>query len=667
MCGIFGVAVPEGSGWTALDLERAVSELFRLSESRGKEAAGLALQSRDRIHVLKAPFRASRLLAARPYRALWREALGEGPLSSPVAVVGHARLVTDGASESSENNHPVVKDGVVLVHNGIVVNHEDLWRRHPSLTRRFDVDTEVLASLLGLFLAEGLSPPAAAGRVFPEVEGTASIAAFFTGADGLLLATNNGSLHRARAFGRAVVFASERPILEGLSRLRPFRRGSCLEELRQLPPGTGCWIDPLSCEVREFRLGDTQGDPPRAARREVRLVAVGGRARVPAAVRCAPAAAPAWRDAGSTGQVYCARCVLPETYPFVDFDREGVCRYCRDYRPYVPEGVEELHRLADRVRSRDGRADSIVAISGGRDSSYMLHHVKKVLGLHPIAYTYDWGMVTDLARRNIARLCGKLGVEHVLVSADIPAKRENIRKNVLAWLRSPDLGLVPLFMAGDKMLWYHANRLRKEYGVGTVFFGINELENEDFKVGFSGIPTEKQPVHRFFGLPLFKAARLAAYYARGFLANPTYLNASLPDTAFAFWCYFLMSHDYYRNFFAYVRWDEEEITRTLREEYRWEFASDTTTSWRIGDGTAALYNYIYWTVAGVTEHHALRSNQVREGMLGRERALALVESEARPRYESIREYCDLIGVDVRRLVQVVESIPKRRPERAGRS
>ena len=42
-------------------------------------------------------------------------------------------------------------------------------------------------------------------------------------------------------------------------------------------------------------------------------------------------------------------------------------------------------------------------------------------------------MVTDLARRNIARICGQLEVENIIVAADIQWKRDNIRKNILAW------------------------------------------------------------------------------------------------------------------------------------------------------------------------------------------------------------------------------------------
>ena len=52
--------------------------------------------------------------------------------------------------------------------------------------------------------------------------------------------------------------------------------------------------------------------------------------------------------------------------------------------------------------------------SGGRDSSYGLHLMMKTLKVKPIAYTYDWGMVTDLGRRNISRMCSKLELKILL-------------------------------------------------------------------------------------------------------------------------------------------------------------------------------------------------------------------------------------------------------------
>ena len=90
--------------------------------------------------------------------------------------------------------------------------------------------------------------------------------------------------------------------------------------------------------------------------------------------------------------------------------------------------------------------------------------------MNPVAFTYDWGMVTDLARRNCARVCGKLGVEHIIRSADITAKRRYVRKNIEAWLKRPELGMVTLFMAGDKEFYSHARQLREETGIKLVIF-----------------------------------------------------------------------------------------------------------------------------------------------------------------------------------------------------
>ena len=100
------------------------------------------------------------------------------------------------------------------------------------------------------------------------------------------------------------------------------------------------------------------------------------------------------------------------------------------------------------------------------------------------------------------------------------------------------------------------------------------------------------------------------------------------------------------------------INQVLRDEYNWEIARDTDTTWRIGDGTAAFYNYIYYTVAGFSENDTLRSNQVREGMLTREEALKIAEEDNKPRYESMKEYAYLVGFDLDEALYVINSMPK---------
>ena len=78
--------------------------------------------------------------------------------------------------------------------------------------------------------------------------------------------------------------------------------------------------------------------------------------------------------------------------------------------------------------------------------------------------------------------------------------------------------------------------------------------------------------------------------------------------------------------------------------YDWERAPDTQATWRIGDGTAAFYNYVYYTVAGLHRARHLPEQPVREGDDPRE-ALDLVKIENQPRYANIKWYLDAVGLE----------------------
>ena len=82
------------------------------------------------------------------------------------------------------------------------------------------------------------------------------------------------------------------------------------------------------------------------------------------------------------------------------------------------------------------------------------------------------------------------------------------------------------------------------------------------------------------------------------------------------------------------------------------------TTWRIDDGTAAFYNYAYYTIAGFTEHDTFRSNQIREGDITREEALRLVEEENTPRYPNLKWYLDVVGVDFTAAIEAINRAPK---------
>lgn len=141
------------------------------------------------------------------------------------------------------------------------------------------------------------------------------------------------------------------------------------------------------------------------------------------------------------------------------------------------------------------------------------------------------------------------------------------------------------------------------------------------------------------------------------LQSPGYFNSSLWDTLSGEYARSFTAKSDYFHIFDYWRWDEGQIDKTL-DAYDWERAPDTSTTWRIGDGTAAFYNYVYYTVAGFTEHDTFRSNQIREGELSREEALKLVLDENQPRYPNIKWYLDAVDMDFESVIRTVNSIPR---------
>lgn len=218
--------------------------------------------------------------------------------------------------------------------------------------------------------------------------------------------------------------------------------------------------------------------------------------------------------------------------------------------------------------------------------------------------------------------------------------------------------MVTLFTAGDKEFRKHARDLRNETGIRLVFFcSGNLIENAPYKFGFLGI-REKPHGMQLTAITTRERLAMLGYYVKQVLLNPAYVNRSLVDAMMAYWHTFVIRDDFLY-LYHYIPWDEETVLRTIRDEYDWEGATDTTTTWRIGDGTAAFYNYIYYTMSGFTEDDDMLSNMVRENQITREEALRRSAEYSRPRIPSIREYAQMIGLNCEEVLNVINTAPRR--------
>jgi len=137
----------------------------------------------------------------------------------------------------------------------------------------------------------------------------------------------------------------------------------------------------------------------------------------------------------------CTRCILPETFPGIKFDKDGVCQYCR--RAPGPERQAaqraslraRFEKLVSQVRDRSGY-HCLMSWSGGKDSTYTLWLLKKQYDLRVLAFTFDNSFVSAAALKNMQAVAENLQVDHIIVKP-----RFDLMKQV--FLASTQPGMYP--------------------------------------------------------------------------------------------------------------------------------------------------------------------------------------------------------------------------------
>lgn len=119
----------------------------------------------------------------------------------------------------------------------------------------------------------------------------------------------------------------------------------------------------------------------------------------------------------------CTKCIMPDTFPGIDFDDTGVCKFCRGEQSAEPVDWEqkrkELEKRIEAIKQEATGYHAIVPWSGGKDSSYVLYVMKKVYGLKVLAVNFDNGLKSIQAYKNIDTLSQTLEVDVITVRPDV--------------------------------------------------------------------------------------------------------------------------------------------------------------------------------------------------------------------------------------------------------
>ncbi|WP_174503330.1 glutamine--fructose-6-phosphate transaminase (isomerizing) [Acidiphilium sp. C61] len=176
MCGIVGLIGRNDAAPLLLD------GLSRLAY-RGYDSAGIATLVEGAITRRRAEGKLANLAAS----------LAAEPLAGTTGI-GHTRWATHGAPTEG-NAHPHGTARVAVVHNGIIENHAELRAELEAAGQVFstETDTETVAQLVDLHLAQGLAPIEAAAAAFARLEGAYALALIFAGHPELMIGAQRGA------------------------------------------------------------------------------------------------------------------------------------------------------------------------------------------------------------------------------------------------------------------------------------------------------------------------------------------------------------------------------------------------------------------------------------------------------------------------------------------
>ena len=118
----------------------------------------------------------------------------------------------------------------------------------------------------------------------------------------------------------------------------------------------------------------------------------------------------------------CSVCVLPESFPGITFNNDGICNFCQEARNEMTPSerfklLQEEMSLAIETRRKFNQNDydCIVAYSGGKDSTYTLKLLVEKYRLRCLAVTLNNGFMSEQARENCEVITSTLGVDYLVI------------------------------------------------------------------------------------------------------------------------------------------------------------------------------------------------------------------------------------------------------------
>jgi len=168
--------------------------------------------------------------------------------------------------------------------------------------------------------------------------------------------------------------------------------------------------------------------------------------------------------------------------PRISFDENGVCDNCTNYQehvnPFYRKSIKNniFGPIAKRIieEGKGKEFDCILGMSGGLDSSYLLHKMVSEYNLRPLVFHVDGGWNSDVAVKNIKKLTAGLNLDLYTEVINWP----EMRSLQLAFFKSgvPHLD-VPQDHAFISVLYHFAAKFKIKHILNGGNFSTEGIRN----------------------------------------------------------------------------------------------------------------------------------------------------------------------------------------------
>ena len=342
-------------------------------------------------------------------------------------------------------------------------------------------------------------------------------------------------------------------------------------------------------------------------------------------------------DLDPTRQV-CTCCIYDDHVSAISFDDMGVCNYCKQLDELVdqygtgrPEGATEFERILDEIKAagKGKKYDCIIGVSGGTDSSYMVHQAKYKWGLRPLAVHYDNTWNSAIATQNIARVLQPLDIDlftHVVNNEEADdIFRAFFRASVAEIEASTDLAYAEVM---NRAAWKHGVRYVLE-GHSFVTEGITPIGRNYFDGKYI------QSIHKQFGTMPIKSYPLMTFERFLFWSMAARIRKIRP-----YW---------------YLDYNKEDARALLEQEYGWEYYGGHHLENRM----SAFYHSVYAPQKfGTDFRNNTLSALVRNAKMSRSEAWKIYNEPPHIEEELVRYFQKRLGLSANEYASIMAEEPK---------